>query len=220
MQSKDVWLLEVGLADRVSTKWPSVWMIDFVHAWPHEHTLNMTWRQDPSNQQDNIHLVWLIDGVSDKRDTCDRSSNDHDDACVTVHTTLCVSATDVYIKDTTCTHTGKTCTWPKHDSKCNIVTNMPKYVRWTIKRWRCKDSTWAHRKTSIACKHQIKTQGRLWNWMHAKIFEGVVAARTLCETLVELQILVFGPFTAQGPGLLGSIESLCGLLRLPHLPHG
>jgi len=56
--------------------------------------------------------------------------------------------------------------------------------------------------------------------MHAKILEGVAAATTLGSTLVEYQLLCFGSFAAQGLGLLGSIDLLCRLLWLPHLPHG
>jgi len=41
--------------------------------------------------------------------------------------------------------------------------------------------------------------------MQVKILEGVAAATTLGDTLVELQILCFGPLLAQGLGLLGSI---------------
>ena len=48
----------------------------------------------------------------------------------------------------------------------------------------------------------------------------VVVATTLGNTLVELQLLCFGSFLAQGLDLLGIIKSLCGLLRLPYLPHG
>ena len=53
-----------------------------------------------------------------------------------------------------------------------------------------------------------------------KILEGIVSATTLGDTLVELQLLFFGSLLAQGLGILGSIESLRGLLRFPHLPHG
>ena len=60
----------------------------------------------------------------------------------------------------------------------------------------------------------------LQNWMQAKILEGVAAAKTIGDTLVEYQLLCFGPLTAQSLGLSGSIESLCGLLQLPHLCHG
>ena len=56
--------------------------------------------------------------------------------------------------------------------------------------------------------------------MQAKILEGIAAATTLGNTLVECQLLCFGSLTAQGLGLSGSIESLCKLLRLSHLPHG
>ena len=56
--------------------------------------------------------------------------------------------------------------------------------------------------------------------MQAKILEGVAAATTLGDTLVEYERLCFGLSTAQGLGPSGSFESLCGLLRLPHLPHG
>lgn len=56
--------------------------------------------------------------------------------------------------------------------------------------------------------------------MQAKIWEGVAAATTLGDTPVEYQLLCFGPLLAQDLGLLGSIESLCRLLRLPCLPHG
>ena len=56
--------------------------------------------------------------------------------------------------------------------------------------------------------------------MQAKILEGVAAATTLDDTLVEFQLLCFGPLTAQALGLSRSIESLCGLLLLPHLPSG
>jgi len=56
--------------------------------------------------------------------------------------------------------------------------------------------------------------------MQAKILEGVSAATTLGNTLVEIHILCFSSLTAQGLGLSRSIESLCGLPRLPHIPHG
>ena len=56
--------------------------------------------------------------------------------------------------------------------------------------------------------------------MQAKILEGVIAATTLGDTLVEYQLLCFGPLTAQVLGLSRRIESLCGLHRLSHLPHG
>ena len=45
--------------------------------------------------------------AGDKCNTCDRSLNDHDDTCTTLHTTSCVSATDDYIVNTTCTHKDK-----------------------------------------------------------------------------------------------------------------
>jgi len=53
--------------------------------------------------------------------------------------------------------------------------------------------------------------------MQAKILEGV---GTLGDTLVEYQLLYFGSFVVQGLGLSESIDSLCRLLWLPHLPHG
>jgi len=53
-----------------------------------------------------------------------------------------------------------------------------------------------------------------------KFWRVVVAATILGDTLVELQLLYFGSLLAQGLRLLGSIESLCRLLRLPHLSHG
>lgn len=56
--------------------------------------------------------------------------------------------------------------------------------------------------------------------MQAKIFECVAVATTLCNTLVELQLLYLGSMSAQGLGILGCIESLCRLLQFPHLPHG
>jgi len=56
--------------------------------------------------------------------------------------------------------------------------------------------------------------------MQAKIFEGVVAATTLGDTLVEYQLLYFGSFLEWGLGLSGCIDSLCRLHWLPHLPHG
>jgi len=56
--------------------------------------------------------------------------------------------------------------------------------------------------------------------MRAKILEGVAVTTTLGDTLVELQIFYFGSLIAWGLGLSGSIESMCGLLQLPHLPHG
>ena len=54
--------------------------------------------------------------------------------------------------------------------------------------------------------------------MQDKILEGDLAATTLGDALVGLQLLCFGSFLAQGLGLLGSIESLYKLLWFPHLP--
>ena len=53
-----------------------------------------------------------------------------------------------------------------------------------------------------------------------KFWTVVLAAKTLGDTLVELQLLYFGSLLAQGLGISGSIELLCTLLQLSHLPHG
>ena len=53
-----------------------------------------------------------------------------------------------------------------------------------------------------------------------KFWRVVVAATTLGDTLLELQLLCFASLLAHGLGILGSIEMMCGLLHLPHLPHG
>jgi len=55
-------------------------------------------------------------------------------------------------------------------------------------------------------------------WMQTKILEGVAAATTLGDTLVEYQLLYFCSFIVHGLGFSGSIDSLCGSLWLPHLP--
>lgn len=72
--------MEGGLVDRSLTKWLSVWMSELMYTWPCEHTLNITWWQDISNQQENICLVWLTAGLSngesEKYDTSDRPLND------------------------------------------------------------------------------------------------------------------------------------------------
>lgn len=156
----------------------------------------MTWWEDTSSQQDNIHLAWLACSVSNKHETCGRSSNDRNDTCAIVHKTWCVSMMDVYIVDTTCTHKEGPCAWLEYGCKHGIVTNMLKYVHWTVKRGGCKDSTRAHGMSSSTCKHQGETQGRLWNWMHTKILEGVETATTLGNALVEFQLLCFGPLIA------------------------
>lgn len=65
-----------------------------------------------------------------------------------------------------------------------------------------------------------KTKEAFEIWMQANILEGVAVATTLGDTLVEYQCLCFGSFPVQGLGLLGSIDSLCRLLRPPHLPRG
>lgn len=56
--------------------------------------------------------------------------------------------------------------------------------------------------------------------MQPKILEGVATTTTLCDRLVELHILYFGPLKTHVLGILESLDSLCGLLWLPHLPHG
>ena len=58
----EVRLLEGNLFVRTLEKWLSVWASEFVNTWPCKHIINMTWRQDTSNHQDNIHSVWLING--------------------------------------------------------------------------------------------------------------------------------------------------------------
>lgn len=78
---------------------------------PCEHTFNMTQQKDTPNHQDKLYSLWLVDNARDKRNTCDRLLNDCDDACATVHTNSCVSAMDVYIENTTCTHEVGPCAW-------------------------------------------------------------------------------------------------------------
>lgn len=73
----------------------------------------------------------MTNDVSEKGDTCDRTLNNYDDACMMVHTTSCVSVTDVYIAYKTCTHKVGPCTWTKYGCKHDIVTNIPKmFIKW------------------------------------------------------------------------------------------
>ncbi len=80
--------------------------------------------KDTSNYQDNIYLVSLTDSASDKCDTSDRSLNDCDDACMTVHKKSCVSVIDVYMVNTTQTKDSKS---PERDCKHDIEINMWKW---------------------------------------------------------------------------------------------
>lgn len=50
-----------------------------------------------------------------------------------------------------------------------------------------------------------------------KFWRVPVAATTLGDTQIELQLLCFGSLLAHGLGLSRSIESHCGLPQLPHL---
>jgi len=68
--------------------------------------------------------------------------------------------------------------------------------------------------------HNRKTKEGSEIWMQGKNLDGVVAATTLGDTLVEYQLLCFISFATHGLCILGSIDSLCRLLWLPHLPHG
>jgi len=121
----EVWLMEGGVVDRSSTKWLSVWISEVVYTWTCEHIVNMTSRQDISNQQDNICSMWLIVGLSnDERNKCDtlgRPSDDHEDTCATVLTTSCVSAIDVYRENIAQTQPSTSPEWGgKHDIEINM----------------------------------------------------------------------------------------------------
>lgn len=81
-------------------------MVKSVSKWTYvyitfKHTLNMTCRQDTSNQQDNMPHCDYLKVESDKCDTWDRSLNDYDNTCTKLFTTSCASAIDVYMVDTT-----------------------------------------------------------------------------------------------------------------------
>jgi len=114
----------------------------------------------------------------DKCNTWDRSLNGRDDTCVTFHTTSCESVTDVYIVNTTCTHEDRPWTQPEQDYNHDIVTNMLKDDRWTIKQGWCKDSTRAHEMSPSVCKHKGKKPKKAMKLDAAKILKGVAATTT------------------------------------------
>lgn len=68
------------------------------------------------------HCDWLI-GVSDKHDTWDRHSNDHENTLATMLTTSCVSLIDVYITNTSHSQPSTSSKWGLNDE---ITINMPK----------------------------------------------------------------------------------------------
>lgn len=77
----------------------------------------------PPWTQDKICLRWNHLGVeSDKRDTYDRTLDDHDDTCTTILATLCVSVMGVHTQ----THKDKPSNSPELDHKYDKAINMPK----------------------------------------------------------------------------------------------
>lgn len=98
-RSEEVKLMEGGSVGIFLEKWQSVSVIEFLYIWPCEHTLSMTLWQDPSNQQDNMLSAWpstgLFKGESNKCDSSNRHSENHDETFVTVPKTFYMSVMDV-----------------------------------------------------------------------------------------------------------------------------
>lgn len=89
------------------------------------------------------------------------SSNDHDETCVKMFTTLCVSVTNVERVKKTHTHKEKPSKLLEQTHKHETSIKMPKDNWWSIKQKGCEDSTRAHGMSSRICNHQWENQGRL-----------------------------------------------------------
>lgn len=159
--------------------------------------------------------------TSNKCDTWDRSSDDRDDTCTTMVETLCVSTNDVHREKTTHAHKDKPSKSLEQTHKHDIEINMPKGDGWSIKKKKGV-KTWQELMewALVFATIKGKNQGRLQNLDAGQNLEHVAATTTLGNTLVEYQLPYFDSFSAQVLGLSRSIDSLCKLLWLPHLPHG
>lgn len=133
-------MLEGNLVVRTSTKLLSVWKIErYISNLANTNLHVLTMRQlKPSR---HTCSAWLTDGVTKKHDTCDWLLVYYDDACATEYVTLCVSATYVYIENTTSTRRAKTLSitrtwsqawhWHQHE---NIKWNDKQRWVWRLTR--------------------------------------------------------------------------------------
>lgn len=126
----------------------------------------------PLGQGKTCPRWYFLRAESDKRDTWDRPSDDSDDTCATMLTTLCVSTTDVHIAKRTQTHKERPSKSPKQDCKHDKETNMPKDDHWSNKKKGWKDSIRVHGMSSSVWNHQQKNQGRLSNLNASQNFGG------------------------------------------------
>ena len=89
---------------------------------------------------------------------------------------------DVYITSTTQTHKDKPPKSLEHDRKNDKEINILREDSWSNKQKGWKDSEGGHKMRLSVCIHKGITKEGL----QAKILEGVAAATTLGDTLVEL----------------------------------
>ena len=164
------------------------------------HMFNMTnwWCKQPS---------WLI-------------IHDQDDACTTMNVTPCVSATNSFMENATNTHEEKTLSITRTWSQAWLRHQHAKtWMQWTSK---VDVRTHASSRSEPECVQSSSEtlKGGSEIGCRPKFWRVVVAATTLGDTLVELQLQCFGSLLSEGLGISGSIESLRELIQLLDLPHG
>ena len=88
------------------------------------------------------------------------------------------------------------------------------------KQGKWEDSHELTKWTRVRAIIKWNSQGTLWNAVQVKILDGGCSRYNTWRHTSRILASCFGSLRTKGLGLLGSIELLCGLLRLPHLPHG
>lgn len=151
-QNDYVWMIERCTCDLANT---------------HQHDL-MVRQPKPSR---HTCSTWLTNGVSDKRNTCDWSLFDRGDACMTMNLTQCVSATNAFIANKTSTHGAKTLSIARTWSQAWLWDQYANLGE-MIKQGGCEDSHELMEWTWVCVTINWNSQGRLWNWVQAKILEG------------------------------------------------
>lgn len=92
-------------------------------------------------------------GGRDKCNTWDRPSDNRDDTCAIVFTTLCVSMTCVHIAKTTQTHKYIPSKSLEQGYKHDTTINMPKTTVGSTSEKEARHVEETHGITSRACKH-------------------------------------------------------------------
>ena len=173
---------------RTSAKWLIVWMSERCICDPtNTHLHNLTTRRLKPCR--HTCSTWLAYDASNNRNTFGWLLTDRDNACATVDVTLCVSVTDVFIVNITCTHEAKTLsmtrTWSQER---HWHQHAISWVEWTS-----KVSVKAHMSSLIepeCMQPWSKTlKGGSKIGCRPKFWRVVVTTTTLAGTLVQLQLL-------------------------------